>query len=122
MGAMDPDRVYSSSIADQIESNVARGRPWWHRLGRKGDHVVYVLWALSGQVRGHADVDAGASLVVGARLRAHSRKWWWPLVSYQLASILWRSSRAEAEALEARLIHEYRPSINRAGIPVGTPE
>lgn len=83
-----------------------------------GEHVVYHLCGELPRVDPEEDI---AHLYVGVtshfrqRMRAHSRKWWWPLVRLDLCELLLYDTRSEAEAAEADLIRWYQPQVNRAG-------
>jgi hypothetical protein len=91
------------------------------RLGtaaQPGEHIVYHLCA---RLRGVAPEQEVAHVYVGvtsnlpARIRAHSRKWWWPTIDADLSCLEAFPTRADAEAYERQLIHWHQPAMNRAG-------
>lgn len=88
-------------------------------LPRSGHFVYQLVGRLPGIDPFEGDA---AQLYVGvtgnlrARLRAHSRKWWWVVVDYSLCAFDDHSqTRVEAEQLERDMIRMFQPAMNRAG-------
>lgn len=49
------------------------------------------------------------------RMRAHRKKWWWPVIDAAQSSFWAFSSRQWAEDAEAFMIDDQQPEMNRAG-------
>jgi hypothetical protein len=101
-----------------VQTIPAPTKPWWDSFTDAGPHVVYHL---AGLLPGVDPVERTAHLYVGVtnnvpqRMRAHSRKWWWPLVVPELCEFSEHQTRDEAEAHERDMIRWYQPEVNRAG-------
>lgn len=93
-----------------------RETDWIDALPSVG-HFVYWLAAVppGASVESCVLVYVGVTSSLRARLRAHSRKWWWPVIDPELAYFEQHESRAAANAAESRDIHLYQPAMNRAG-------
>lgn len=93
-------------------------KPWWDSYADAGPHVVYHLCGLIPEVDPEerlAHIYVGVTNDVRQRMRAHSRKWWWPLVVPQWCEFTEHQDRAAAEAHEREMIRWYQPEVNRAG-------
>lgn len=51
-----------------------------------------------------------------ARMKQHSRKWWWASVDFKLCEWLPFHTRAEANQAERDMILDYEPEMNRHGL------
>lgn len=87
-------------------------------LPRAGRHFVYFLCA---RKAGHDPAEAIVYVYVGvtsdlrSRMRAHSRRWWWPGIDHDLTAFVEFPTRAEANTAERDAIELHQPEMNRAG-------
>lgn len=94
-----------------------RDSRWIDDLPSTGQ-FVYHLCGLKPGVHPEEDIESiyvGETGNLRARLRAHSRKWWWIAIVPDLCEFDSHSTRKDAEAMERNMIRWYQPAMNRAG-------
>lgn len=89
---------------------------WLDDLPKVGHFVYWLATVPPGQTVETCElVYIGVTSSLRARLRAHSRKWWWPTIDPTLLYLEQHATRREANIAEAEQIHWFQPAMNRAG-------
>lgn len=114
----DHSTLTDAEVVALFDPNVTWDSDQISQLPGAGRHFVYSLHAIIPGVcpimEDSACVYIGVTSNLRARIRSHSRKWWWPRIHPDLVEFIEYPTRAAAERAEAWGIKEHDPDLNVA--------
>lgn len=91
---------------------------WLASEGWRGPEFVYRLYGVLPGAPPEweiAPIYVGVTRNLKARMRSHSKRWWWAAVRLDLSEVTGHATRAEALAEELAMIRELHPPMNKDG-------